>query len=401
MPGRGPSRDPPLVESRVQGISWGGLIIDPQQMTTPSIEKLLSDAPWTGLEEHLDGLRQRVDSSVQTAHDLRVRYRQELLEQSPEIKEKIARPSPESLTRAEQLLVAGTVAAADGTVSAVPLLGGSKIQVGVVIVFNSGEIVDLVTRVFEVELSSGANTGLEFFTRLRKARSFSNLLSRAVMLFGERRLLLDQQADWRMIHGELVPHELRTGAGRPKQNLPPTFELIHEYVRTESFIAVSESPQDLDVLNAAILLEPGEYIEIRKLTDTLTTFLEGDPEVGQARANFAASDERRFREFIESVGPEVSVVLAKAGNRPFILECHQSRVEDAVALFMTDSLWSRGLSEGGDLAIRGFPLHIDLADQVAGTLFRGSDFRNFVESRLMALGVEEGIFDLDPRRTRA
>jgi len=40
----------------------------------------------------------------------------------------------------------GTVAASDGTVSAVPLLSGSKIQVGVVIVFNSGEIVDLMER---------------------------------------------------------------------------------------------------------------------------------------------------------------------------------------------------------------------------------------------------------------
>jgi hypothetical protein len=45
------------------------------------------------------------------------------------------------------------------------LLGGSKIQVGVVIVFNSGEVVDLVTRIFEVELSSGATSGSEFTRR--------------------------------------------------------------------------------------------------------------------------------------------------------------------------------------------------------------------------------------------
>jgi hypothetical protein len=372
-----------------------------QGLHRPSIEELLARAPWTRLEEHLDGLRERVDESVTAARTLRNTYREELLRRSPEVVERIRQPTDEALDAAERLLLSGTVAAADGTVSAVPLLGGSKIQVGVVIVFNSGEVVDLVTRIFEVELSSGATSASEFFSRLRKARTFSNLLSRAVMLFGERKLLMEQDADWRLIHGELIPHELRTGAGHPTQNLPPAFELIHRYIQSETFIAVSESPEDLDILNAAILLEPGEYIEIRKLTDTLKSFLEGDPEIGQSRANFAAADERRFRQFIESAGPQVSVVLAKAGQRPFLLECHERHVDEAVALFLADSLWTRGFSsEAGRLAIRGFPFHLDLADQVARTLFKGSEFRDFVESRVMTLGVEEGIFDLDPRRTR-
>jgi len=56
--------------------------------------------------------------------------------------------------------------------------------------------------------------------------------------------------------------------------------------------------------------------------------------------------------------------------------------------------------DGTDLSIRGFPFHIDLADQVARTLFKGSDFRNFVESRLFDLGIESGVFDINPRRTR-
>jgi hypothetical protein len=51
--------------------------------------------------------------------------------------------------------------------------------------------------------------------------------------------------------------------------------------------------------------------------------------------------------------------------------------------------------------MRGFPYHIDLADQVAGTLFKGSDFQRFVEARLFELGTEAALFDLDARRTRA
>lgn len=367
-----------------------------------SIEELLARSPWTELEKHLDGLGDRVDDSIRTACEVRGAYRDQLLRENPELAQRIQRPSRQALSAAESLLERGSVAAADGTVSAVPLLGGSKIQVGVVIVFNSGKLVSLVTRVFEVELTAGARDAREFFERLRSSRKVSNLVSRAIMLFGERRLLMDQDADWRMIHGELVPHELRTGAGRPRKNLPPTFDLINLYVSSERFLAVSESPDDLDILNAAIVLEPGEYLVIRSLEDTFRTFLEGDTETGQQRANFADVDARRFRQFMESAGPQVAVVLAKAGQRPFLLECHRNRVEEAVSLFFVDSLWTRGLeSTGSTIAVRPFPYHLDLADRVAGTLFKGGDFQRFVETRLMDLGLEEGLFDIDPRRTRS
>jgi hypothetical protein len=365
----------------------------------PSIAEILEANPWVGLEQHLDHLRERVDASITLAQRRRLAYREELLRDRPDLLEKIRRPSAEALQRAEQLLHTGTVAAADGTISPVPLLGGAKIQVGVVIVFNSGEVVDLVTRVFEADLTSGTATAAEFFAELRRARKISNLLARAIMLFGERRLLLNQQADWRMIHGELIPHELRTGAGRPRENLAAAFELVQGYITTQQFIAVSEGAEDLDILNAAILLEPGEFIVIRQLTDTLMAFLEGSE--GQQRANFNNNDRDRFRAFIEAVGPQVAVVLVKAGQKPFLLECHSQRIEEAVALFLADALWTKGLpSDGSALSIRGFPYHIDLADQVAGTLFKGSDFQRFIEARLFDLGTESGIFEIDPRRTR-
>ncbi len=366
----------------------------------PSIGDIIANAPWSNLEVHLDGLRERVDSSVERSHELRAQYREELLRDNPDLVDKIRRPSVEAMARAQAQLQTGTVAAADGTVSIVPLLSGSKIQVGVVIVFNRGEVVDLVTRIFEHDMTTPGGSATGFFSELRRARQVSNLVSRAVMLFGERQLLLDQVADWRMVHGELVPHELRTGAGRPELNLPPTFALIHRYLATKQFIAVSEGTGDIDILNAAVLLEPGEYIVIRTMKDTLDTFLEGDAETGQRRANFTNRDLGTFREFIESAGPQVDVVLVRAGSKPFILECHHDEVENAVALFMTDSVWSRGIGAGGAAAVRGFPFHIDLADQVAGTLFKGSDFERFIESRLMSLGIDQGLFDIDPRRTR-
>jgi hypothetical protein len=255
--------------------------------------------------------------------------------------------------------------------------------------------------VFEHELSAQGGTAREFFKNLRKAHGSSNLASRALMLFGERQILLNHEADWRMVHGELVPFELRTGVGIPAKNLPPVFELVRRYVADQKFIAVSEGPDDLDVLNAAIILGPGEFIELRTLTDDLTAFLEGDTDAEISRAGFNSNDREKFRTFISEVGPEVAIVLVKAGHRPYLLECHRERVEEAVALFLTDALWTRGLpDQGAAMTARGFPFHIDLADNVARTMFKSAEFRGFIETRLMELGVEEGIADLDPRRTR-
>lgn len=331
---------------------------------------------------------------------MRAEYRKELLESNPEIQERIKKPSSDSLRRAEKLLMEGTVSASDGTLSPVPLLGGSKIQVGIVIASNKGDVVNLVTEVFEAELLEESKSAKEFFANLRKARNISNLLARAIMLFAERSKLLQHEADWRMIHGELIPHEVRTGAGNPAKNLQPAFDLINGYIDSKNFIAVSEGSDDIDVLNAATLLEQGEYIVIRSMKDSLLSFLDGDE--NQQKANFAKPDENRFREFIEAAGPKVAVVLVKAGAKPFLIECHCDKIDEAVSLFLADSLWTRGFSsDGSNFTIRGFPFHIDLADQVARTLLKGSDYKGFVESRLFDLGIESGLFDIDPRRTRA
>ncbi|MFE0148531.1 hypothetical protein ACFWY5_15405 [Nonomuraea sp. NPDC059007] len=362
---------------------------------------ILSVAPWTDLEKHIDHLRDRVDAAVLASHARREQLRTEILSENPGLRTQIRRPQPEKLAWAKGLLRSGIVAASDGTVAAVPLLSGTKIQIGVVIVTNTGESVRLVTRVFEHELSAGGDTAREFFENLRKVHGSSNLASRALMLFGERQILLTQEADWRMIHGELIPYELRTGVGRPAENLPPVFDLARRYIQNQQFIAVSESPEDLDVLNAGIILEPGEFIELRTLHDDLTIFLDGDVDTGTSKAGFNNLDRATFRKFIADVGPEVTILLMKAGHRPFLLECHKDRVEEAAALFLADALWTRGLPDEGVAATaRGFPFHIDLADNVARTMFKGGEFRNFIETRLMELGVEQGLADLDPRRTR-
>ncbi|MFC4118980.1 hypothetical protein [Nonomuraea zeae] len=366
-----------------------------------SLADILSVAPWMEFETYFDRLRERVDAAVLASHGRREQLRQEILAENPDLSSQIRRPTPEKMQWAKNLLGSGIVAASDGTVAAVPLLSGTKVQIGVVVVTNTGESVGLVTRVFEHELTTSGDSAREFFGNLRKVHGTSNLASQALMLFGERKILLAQEADWRMIHGELIPFQLRTGVGHPRENLPAVFDLVRQYVKDQCFIAVSESPEDLDVLNAGIVLEPGEFIELRTLADDLTGFLDGDENAGTIKANFHKLDRATFRAFIAEVGPEVTILLIKAGHRPFILECHRDRAEEAAALFLADALWTRGLPDSGAPATaRGFPFHIDLADNVARTMFKGGEFRAFIETRLLELGVEHGLTDLDPRRTR-
>ena len=121
----------------------------PQNLTTnkPSIADVLDSAPWQSLENNLNTLRERIDTSITNSHTLREQYRAELLQDNPELLSKIQTPSELALKNAEKIFKSGIVAASDGTISPVPLLAGSKIQVGVVIVSNRGDVVDLVTRV--------------------------------------------------------------------------------------------------------------------------------------------------------------------------------------------------------------------------------------------------------------
>src|SRR4051812_35359678 len=112
-----------------------------RQPDVRSLADILAVAPWMSLELHINRLRERVDEAVLASHARRDQLRVEILSENPALRERIRRPKPESMAWAKDLLRTGVVAAADGTVAAVPLLSGTKIQVGVVVVTNTGESV--------------------------------------------------------------------------------------------------------------------------------------------------------------------------------------------------------------------------------------------------------------------
>ncbi|ABW15131.1 hypothetical protein Franean1_5784 [Parafrankia sp. EAN1pec] len=104
----------------------------PGQADVRSLADILAVAPWTDLEQHIDQLRERVDRAVLASHARREQLRAEILAENPGLRSLIRRPSHEASAWARDLLRSGVVAAADGTLAAVPLLSGTKIQIGVV-----------------------------------------------------------------------------------------------------------------------------------------------------------------------------------------------------------------------------------------------------------------------------
>src|SRR4051812_7160436 len=98
------------------------------QRDVRSLADILAVAPWMELEQHIDHLRERVDDAVRASHFRREQLRAEILSETPEVRARIHRPTPAALAWAKRLIGSGIVAAADGTVAAVPLLSGTKIQ---------------------------------------------------------------------------------------------------------------------------------------------------------------------------------------------------------------------------------------------------------------------------------
>ena len=60
-------------------ISWARIALKHEAMAHAARQEVLAKAPWRNLEEHISDLPERVDRSITASHELRRRYREELL----------------------------------------------------------------------------------------------------------------------------------------------------------------------------------------------------------------------------------------------------------------------------------------------------------------------------------
>ena len=271
------------------------------------------------------------------------------------------------------LLFNGGVEACDGTTMAHDTLPITITQIGVCLTSYHGQQGSYVHRIYRRDLRNQSgdpvNQALELLRRRGKREAvgvdserdpYSTLFSRGIMAHAERALLLDRSdALWRMGHGNPLPYELMTGHwAHDPLFVDAALGLMRRLVEYERFVFVpSAASRELMTLGQA--LRPLEYLILYSLEERLRFMLEQGHYRGQAR--------RKVTQFVEEVGPQVVVGVYRASRMapPNVFYAHRDHAPMAALIAMADSVLQMH---------RGFPMLIDIADQLCSSAFGADPF---------------------------
>lgn len=315
---------------------------------------------------------------------------------------------PDQITDAcRDVLFNGLVEACDGTRVAYDTLPITVFQIGLCMTsyLDDGEPMSVGHRLFRHDLvrSNGdpVDDVMAFMqSRRRKSkpdekRGISDMLTRAIMEYGERYLLTEKsRKPWRMGHGAPMPYLLLTGAGQGKiidlsLNLLP--KLLGEH---KKFVFVPSDVSRAEIKTIANALRPLEYAVLtntKYMVDDCMNYIED----GRDAVSYRGSYEKYKKRLIglrDDVGSKVVVGAYKAGlfSPGGIFYAHEDHVHEAALIAMADS----ALQEH-----RGFPNLIDIADRLCRGTFEPSGIAASVNSVFAAKG--EPFRYLIERATRA
>jgi len=295
------------------------------------------------------------------------------------------------------LLFNGGVEACDGTTMTHDTLPITITQIGVCLTSYHGQQGSYVHRIYRRDLrdQSGdpVDQALELLRRRGKREAvgvnserdtYSTLFSRGIMAHAERALLLDRSdAVWRMGHGNPLPYELMTGHwAHDPFFVDAALGLMRRLVEYERFVFVPSAPsRELMTLGQA--LRPREYLILYSLEARLRNMLDRGGYRGEAR--------RKVTQFVEDIGPQVVVGVYRASRMapPNIFYAHRDHAQMAAFIAIADSVLQMH---------RGFPMLIDIADQLCSSAFGADPFVASVQQAYSQTG--EPFRFLSERETR-
>jgi hypothetical protein len=271
-----------------------------------------------------------------------------------------------------QILFNGGVEACDGTVASHDTLPVTITQIGVCLVSYRGDQGSWVHRIFRRDLRSEATRSpleetMEILDRRRERAAtdvtspsdvLSMLARRGIMAYAERAVLLDKSnAVWRMGHGNPAPYELLTGSGMLELlscGLVLMRRLIEGHKRFV-FVPSAIKARELETIGNALL--PLEYAIVDNLQKRID-----DVAKGHYRGEGWGDAKRDVEKFAKECGPQVVIGLFRASELApaKIFYAHVDHFHEAALIAMADSI----LQEH-----RGFPMLIDLADQLCSATF--------------------------------
>lgn len=282
----------------------------------------------------------------------------------------------------QNLLFAGKVEVCDGTNVPFHSLPLTMMQIGVVLVSYKGDENTWVQRMYRREVtvsdqdpigaavaavegrfgghSYDADSGEEETPRDKVAR----LVRRGIMAYVERAALLEKAtAPWRMGHGNPLTVELLNGSGLPQlaeRSLVMLRQLVLDHRR---FLFVpSSSPNYLLTIGNA--LAPFEYAVVETLEHYVLNVIRSQAE---RYVPLPPDLIDALRRFAKDVGSQVVRGLYRASPLapPQTFFAHVDHVHEAAHIALADSMM---------LEHRGFPLLIDLADQLCRMTFDNQSF---------------------------
>ncbi len=276
-----------------------------------------------------------------------------------------------------QMLFNGATVAADGTVMTHDTLLLTAAQIGVCTVNYSGDTNEfrrqLYRRDVRLEIDDPVEEMIEVLEqRQRRAAlgyederdELSALMRRSLMSYAERAILLHTAPDrWLLGHGSPVPREILTIGLQTM--LASSLDLLRELVlEHQKFVFVPSSPRELLITTLGNVLRPLQFLIVDTLYDQLTHWTQ--------QASYSREMGRKVREFVEEVGPQVvrGVYRASASAPPYVFYAHVDHAQEAALLALADST----LQEH-----RGFPVLLDLADQLCRASFEPNAFRTVVQ----------------------
>jgi hypothetical protein len=297
------------------------------------------------------------------------------------------------------LLLNGGVEACDGTQQVHDTLPLTIFQVGVSLVSYQGDQGTWGHRLFrrDLRVSSGDPTAemVELLER-REQRgglnqpsrrdTLSELARRGIMSYAERAILLRRSSvTWRMGHGNPAPYELITGSGSMDLMIEST-KILRELIEgQQKFVFVASEPSDRVLLTIGQALRPLEYAVVGTLRDGIDKTVEHGhyrmkTTVDRTWDGETLSPEQWIKRFRDVVAPQVVVGVYRATNLApaQVFYAHVDHADLAAHVALADSVFQEH---------RGFPMLIDLADNVCRSVFGGDSLSGPVSTAYADAGA--------------
>jgi hypothetical protein len=280
------------------------------------------------------------------------------------------------------LLFNGCTEASDGTIVMHDTLPLTITQIGVCLVSYQGEQGAYAHRIFRRDLQMQGDDILEEIKQLLTERQNrgttgqadentsagrSMLAQRGLMAYAERAILMEKSsALWRMGHGNPIPYELLTGYWATREEMArAAISLFQKMIAHERFVFVLSNTSRRELITIGGALKPLEYLIVDTAKGDLVSLIER----GGARGKMREIQ----RAFAEQHGDDIVLGLFRASaiSPAYLFYAHRKHLEIAALLAISDAL----LQEH-----RGFPMLIDIADNICTATFGAETFYATIRS---------------------